>query len=184
MSTRSAAGVALTCAALLTAVARAADVAGPGLGVPASPAQVAASDLSISPDGSGLPPGSGRARDGVLIYAAKCLACHGRAGAGQPNDRLVGGRGTLRHPEPVRTIGSYWPYATTLFDYIRRAMPYVAPHSLTNDEAYALTAYLLYENGIIRMDEPMNAKSLPRVVMPNRDSFVPVYPGLSEIPSQ
>ena len=176
MFMRSAAAPVLAVLAMLPFMGRAADVVGPGLGVAASPEQVAALDLSIPPDGTGLPPGSGRARDGVMIYATKCLACHGRAGAGQPNDRLVGGRGTLRNAEPVKTVGSYWPYATTLFDYIRRAMPYVQPHSLTDDEAYALTAYLLYVNGIIKAEETMNAQTLPRVVMPNRDSFVPAYP--------
>lgn len=149
---------------------------GPGLGVAASQDEIAAADLSIPPDGSGLPPGSGLARDGAGIYAAKCLACHGPEGAGQPFDRLVGGRGTLRGAKPVRTVGSYWPYATTLFDYIRRAMPYPAPHSLSSDETYALTAYLLHLNDIIAEDAPMNAQTLPRVVMPNRDSFVPAYP--------
>lgn len=180
MSTRSTAAVArtiaLTFVAMLPLLVRAADAVGPGLGVAASREQIAAFDLSIPPDGSGLPPGSGKANDGAEIYAVHCLACHGTEGAGQPNDRLVGGRGTLDGPAPIRTVGSYWPYATTLFDYIRRAMPYPQPHSLTDDEAYALTAYLLHLNGIIKVDEPMNAQTLPRVVMPNRDSFVPAWP--------
>ncbi len=99
------------------------------------------------------------------------MACHGKDGAGNPNDRLVGGRGTLRDAAPVRTIGSYWPYATTLFDYIRRAMPYVAPHSLTDDDVYALTAYLLSLNGVIGADDVMDATTLPTVKMPNRGGF-------------
>ncbi|HEX6997783.1 MAG TPA: cytochrome c [Gammaproteobacteria bacterium] len=148
---------------------------GPNLGVVATPEQIAAWDLTILPDGSNLPPGSGTARAGEAVYMEKCIACHGAEGAGQPNDRLVGGHGTLTGPEPVRTIGSYWPYATTVFDYIRRAMPYTAPQSLTADETYALTAYLLYLNDIIGADEEMNAETLPAVVMPNRDNFINAY---------
>ncbi|HEY8519817.1 MAG TPA: cytochrome c [Gammaproteobacteria bacterium] len=160
-------------ATLVSALAAAQE--GPNLGVVATPEQVAAWDLTILPDGSNLPPGRGTAREGAAVYMEKCVACHGREGAGQPNDRLVGGHGTLTDAEPVRTIGSYWPYATTVFDYIRRAMPYTAPQSLTADETYALTAYLLYLNGIIREDEEMNAETLPKVVMPNRDNFVNAY---------
>lgn len=145
---------------------------GPGLGVPVTPAQVAGWDLSIGPDGEGLPPGAGTARDGAAVYAAKCLACHGAEGAGQPNDRLTGGHGTLQDPAPVKTVGSYWPYATTIFDYVRRAMPITQPLSLTDDEVYAVTAYLLAVNGIIGEDDVMNAQTLPRVEMPNRDNFV------------
>lgn len=148
----------------------------PRLGVQATPAQVAARDLSIPPDGSGLPQGSGTAQAGAKVYAAKCIGCHGKDGAGGPNDRLVGGRGTLKDPRPVRTVGSYWPYATTLFDYIRRAMPYPLPHSLSDAEAYALTAYLLYLNGIVKQDDTVDAQTLPQIVMPNRDGFVRAYP--------
>ncbi len=149
---------------------------GPGLGVPASPEEIAAWDISIPPDGAGLPAGSGTARAGAKIYETKCIGCHGKAGEGKPNDRLAGGRGTLTSAAPVRTVGSYWPYATTLFDYIRRAMPLTQPQSLTSDEVYALTAYLLYVNDIIGEDAAMTAKTLPRVVMPNRDNFIPAYP--------
>ncbi len=148
---------------------------GPGLGVPATPEQIAGWDVSIGPDGAGLPPGSGTAAAGRVVYEAKCLACHGVEGAGQPNDRLVGGRGTMRDAAPIRTIGSYWPYATTVFDYVRRAMPYVTPHSLTADETYAVTAYLLALNGIIEQDDVMDATTLPKVVMPNRDNFDSAY---------
>jgi cytochrome c len=149
---------------------------GPGLGVPATPEQIAAADVSIPPAGSGLPPGSGTPAEGETIYTAKCLACHGLNGAGTPADRLVGGQGTLKDATPVKTIGSYWPYATTLFDYVRRAMPYHEPHSLTDAEAYALTAYLLHLNGIVAADATMDATSLPKVQMPNRANFVPAYP--------
>ena len=149
---------------------------GPGLGVPATPAQIAGADVSIPPDGSGLPPGTGTPAEGEAIYNTKCVACHGLNGAGVPADRLVGGHGTLKDATPVKTIGSYWPYATTLFDYIRRAMPYHEPHSLTDGEAYALTAYLLHLNGIIAADATMDATSLPKVQMPNRANFLPAYP--------
>jgi len=163
------------CAALVLLAGAALAQEGPGLGVPATPEQVAGWAISIEPDGAGLPPGSGTAAGGAEIYRVKCLACHGAEGAGGPNDRLVGGQGTLASAAPVRTVGSYWPYATTLFDYIRRAMPFVQPQSLTNDETYALTAYLLYLNGIIEQGEAMNARTLPRVVMPNHDNFVSAY---------
>ena len=149
---------------------------GPGLGEPISAADLAPWDISIQPDGTGLPSGSGTATAGAQIYAVKCIACHGEKGAGQPNDRLVGGQGTLTELAQVRTIGSFWPYASTVFDYIRRAMPFQAPESLTNDEVYALTAYLLALNGIIDEDDEMNARTLARVRMPNRDGFVLAYP--------
>jgi cytochrome c len=148
---------------------------GPDLGVPATPAETAAADISVGPDGAGLPPGSGTPKQGAEVYAAKCVACHGADGANGINDRLVsgrGGRGTLTSPSPVKTIGSYWPYATTIFDYERRAMPYPAPHSLTDNETYAITAYVLHLNGIIGPDDVMDAASLPKVRMPNRDGFV------------
>lgn len=166
--------------ALVLCAAGAAAQEGPGLGAAATPDEIAGWDLSIPPDGAGLPAGSGTARAGAQVYAVKCIACHGEKGAGQPNDRLVGGQGTLKSTAPVKTIGSYWPYATTLFDYIRRAMPYPTPHSLSNDDAYALTAYLLYLNGIIGEDDEIDARSLPRVVMPNRDAFVRAYPKPSQ----
>jgi cytochrome c len=149
---------------------------GPNLGRPATPAEVAAWDISISPNGTGLPPGSGTPEQGAVVYAQKCQAYHGEKGAGQPNDRLVGGQGTLASQSPVRTIGSYWPHATTVFDYVRRAMPYTQSQSLTNDEVYAVTAYLLHLNGLIGAQEAMNAQTLPQVRMPNRESFILTYP--------
>jgi len=144
---------------------------GPSLGVAVSAAEIAAMDVSIGPDGAGLPPGSGTPKQGAEVYATKCLACHGPEGANGINDRLVGGQGTLTSAAPVKTIGSYWPYATTVFDYVRRAMPYPAPHSLSDPEAYAVTAYLLHLNGIIGADDVMDATSLPKVKMPNRGGF-------------
>jgi mono/diheme cytochrome c family protein len=162
-------------AASVACASAAAAQEGPRLGVPATPEQVAGWDISIGPDGAGLPPGSGTAAAGKAVYEAKCLACHGAEGAGQPNDRLVGGEGTLREAAPIRTIGSYWPYATTVFDYVRRAMPYVSPHTLTADETYAVTAYLLALNGVIGEGDVMDATTLPKVVMPNRDGFDSAY---------
>ncbi len=164
--------IVLACAALAPAVAQET----PHLGVPVTAEEIAAWDISIGPDGAGLPPGSGTATAGAAIYTAKCLACHGEKGAGRPNDQLVGGQGTIATPAAVRTVGSYWPYATTLFDYIRRAMPIVQPQSLTADEVYALTAYLLFLNGVVPEDATMNATTLPAVVMPNHANFVTAEP--------
>ncbi|MGZ9059701.1 MAG: c-type cytochrome [Burkholderiaceae bacterium] len=129
-------------------------------------------DISIPPSGAGLPPGSGSVKQGAAVYAAKCEACHGANGAGKPVEALVGGQGTLASDSPVRTVGSYWPYATTLFDYVRRAMPTNAPKSLTDSEVYAVSAYVLQLNGIISQDAVMNAQTLPQVKMPNRDGFI------------
>jgi cytochrome c len=148
----------------------------PNLGRVATPAEVAGWDVSIPPDGTGLPPGRGTSALGASVFEQKCQNCHGEKGAGQPNDRLVGGRGTLASKTPVRTIGSYWPYATTVFDYVRRAMPYTQSHSLSDDEVYAVTAYLLYLNGIIAEADVMDAQSLSKVKMPNRDNFILAYP--------
>jgi cytochrome c len=144
-----------------------------GLGKKISEQDLAAWDIDVRPDGAGLPPGTGSAAQGREIFLAKCSACHGENGEGTPMDRLVGGQGTLATDKPVKTVGSYWPYATTLFDYVRRTMPFTSPQSLTNDEVYALTAYLLSLNGIVPSDAVMDAKALPRVEMPNRKSFVP-----------
>ena len=174
MSTRE-----LVCIALMLVAAGCAAparVETPNLGRPPTPAEIAGWDISVGPDGAGLPPGSGTALKGAAVYEQKCQACHGARGAGQPNDRLVGGHGTLTSKTPVRTIGSYWPYATTVFDYVRRAMPYTQPQSLTDDEVYAVTAYLLQLNGIIGESDEMNARTLPKVTMPNRGNFVIVYP--------
>lgn len=150
----------------------------PKLGRVATPEEVATWDLTVTPDGDGLPPGSGTPKQGEAVYTAKCVACHGEKGAGTPADRLVGGQGTIDGKQrPVKTIGSYWPYATTVFAYIRRAMPYYETKSLSNDELYALSAYLLHLNGIIGENDTMNAQTLARVRMPNRDGFVPFSKG-------
>jgi cytochrome c len=145
----------------------------PKLGKPIAAEDLAAWDISIGPDGAGLPPGSATVKEGEAVFAAKCQACHGEKGAGTPNDRLVGGKGSLPGEKPaVKTVGSYWPYATTLFDYIRRAMPLNESKSLTNDEVYGVVAYLLNLNGVIGEGETMNAQTLPKVTMPNREGFV------------
>ena len=146
---------------------------GPGLGRVASPDEIASWDISIGPDGAGLPPGRGTPKQGETVYAEKCVACHGEKGAGKPNDQLVGGRGSLSGDQaPVKTVGSFWPYATTLFDYVRRAMPLNAPKSLSNDEVYAVSAYILQLNGIIGEADAMDAQTLPQVQMPNRGGFI------------
>jgi len=158
------------CAAPMTSSV--APTRGPNLGRVATAQEIAAADISIPPDGTGLPAGSGTAQQGAAVYAGKCIACHGEKGVGKPADALVGGIGSLASKTPQRTVGSYWPYATTLFDYVRRAMPIQSPKSLTNDEAYAVTAYLLNINGVVAGDAVMNAQSLPQVKMTNRDGFV------------
>ena len=163
----------LAAASVLAVVSNAALAENPNLGRIAAPEEIASWDISIGPDGAGLPPGSGTPKQGEPVYTAKCLVCHGEKGAGKPNDALVGGRGTLAGDQPpVKTVGSFWPYATTLFDYVRRAMPLNESKSLTNDEVYAVIAYLLQLNGIIGENETINAQTLPRVQMPNRDGFM------------
>jgi len=164
------AGVAGACATSTTGPSSGTSV--PAFGRGATAQEVAAWDISIPPSGAGLPAGSGTAKQGEAVYVAQCQACHGPKGVGKPADPLVGGVGSLASDKPMRTVGSYWPYATTLFDYTRRSMPATKPLSLTNDEVYAVTAYLLFLNGIIRESAEMNAQTLPQVKMPNRDGFV------------
>jgi S-disulfanyl-L-cysteine oxidoreductase SoxD len=134
--------------------------------------------FSIPPDGRGLPPGSGTAASGAKVFADSCAACHGEKLQGNPQvgiggDRLLGGRGTLATKAPIKTVESYWPYATTLFDYVKRAMPFNAPGSLKDDEVYSVVAYILSEAKIIKPDDTMNAQTLPKIEMPNRDGFIP-----------
>jgi mono/diheme cytochrome c family protein len=160
------------CAAICAAAPALAQ--GPQLGQSISPADLAPWDISIGPDGAGLPAGRGTAAQGEAIYVANCQACHGEKGVGRPNDGLVGGIGSLGPgKQPIKTVGSYWPYATTLFDYIRRAMPFHQSKSLNPDEVYAVSAYVLSLNGIIAADDVLDAQSMPKVKMPNRDGFVP-----------
>ncbi len=161
------------CIFILT-TAQAALAQAPQFGQPIAPADIALWDISIGPDGVGLPPGRGTAMQGEAVYVANCQACHGEKGIGKPNDPLVGGMGTLApDKQPLKTVGSYWPYATTLFDYVRRAMPFPASKSLTADELYAVSAYILNLNGIIGPNDMLDAQSLPKVRMPNRDGFIP-----------
>ncbi len=147
------------------------------IGQDATPAEIAALDIDFGPDGAGAPPGSGSVAEGKAVYDAKCAACHGPTGQEGPNDRLVG-----REPGDAflfgetrsvrRTVGNYWPYATTIFDYVNRAMPLSSPGSLAADEVYAVAAYILFLNEIIPEDAVMNAETLPAVIMPSRDRFV------------
>jgi mono/diheme cytochrome c family protein len=141
-----------------------------GFGRAATPQEITAMDISIRPDGKGLPPGSGTAGEGKAIYAIKCSACHGKTGTEGPYARLVGPMGDTTK---ARTIGNYWPYATTIFDYTRRTMPYNAPGSLSGAEVYSLTAFLLAANKIIDSSAVVDAQSLPRVKMPAHDLYVP-----------
>ena len=145
------------------------------LGTPVDAAELEALDFVVMPDGSGLPEGSGTVLAGAELYAGQCLACHGDKGENGINDRLAGGIGSLTGERPVKTVGSYWPYATTVFDYIRRAMPYQEPGSLTAPEVYSLTAYILYLNGIVDESTRLDARSLPEIEMPNSDNFVWLY---------
>jgi hypothetical protein len=148
--------------------------------------EIQAVDISIGPDGKGLPPGQGTAKEGAPIFAAKCAVCHGAAGeGGKIGTRLVGGKAdleTFSTLRPAKSVGSYWPYATTVWDYINRAMPRNQAGNLTANEVYALTAFILAKSGIIQEGDVMDAKTLPRVQMPNRSGFVP--PKFSDIPDE
>ena len=134
-------------------------------------------DIAVGPEGKELPPGSGTAKDGEKVFGQRCAVCHGPTAEGtEMAPRLVGGIGTLNTPRPVKTVGSYWPFATTVWDYINRAMPLNNEGSLSPDEVYAVTAFLLYRNGIIKENDVIDSKSLPKVPMPNRNGFIPSEP--------
>lgn len=143
-----------------------------GIGQPATAAEITGWNIDIGRDGSNLPKGSGSVSHGRDVYAQQCAACHGEKGEGGVGDRLAGGQGTIGTAKPVRTVGSYWPYAPTLFDYIRRAMPQNAPQSLSDEDVYAVSAYILNLNGLLGADATLDARSLAAVKMPNRDKFV------------
>ena len=143
-----------------------------GIGRPATQTEIAGWNIDVDRNGDNLPPGSGSVAHGREVFEQQCAACHGVKGEGGVGDRLVGGQGTLATPKPVRTVGSYWPYATTLFDYIRRAMPQNAPQSLGNDDVYAVSAYILRLNGLIPADTTLDAGALRAIKMPNRNMFV------------
>jgi len=152
-----------------------AETKGPGLGHAITPEEIAQWELSVFPDGEGLPEGEGKVKQGEAVYKNKCIACHGENGLGVTADQLAGAQMNLTSDYPEQTIGSYWPYATTVFDVVRRSMPMTAPGSLSNNEVYAVTAYLLYLNNLIGKDDVMNKTSLPKVKMPNEDGFINVY---------
>ena len=152
----------------------------PGLGEPLTDAEVAAIDFTVLPDGTGLPTGNGDAGQGAALYQQHCMSCHGDKGQGGPHDPIAGGLGSIATDAPLKTVGSYWPYATTLFDYIRRAMPFLTPGSLTDDETYSVTAYVLHLNGIVDAQASLDASTLSAINMPNRDGFVWAVPSTWE----
>jgi cytochrome c len=160
--------------AMLVVLAGAAFAETPNLGKPIDPADIAPWNLTIMPDGTGLPPGSGTAAEGAPIFAQKCALCHGDNGKGGVGGAIVGP--PVATLDGGKTIGNFWPYATTVFDYIRRAMPYSAPRSLSDQEVYALTAYVLSLNKLIGENETIDAQTLPKVKMPNRDNFITRFP--------
>jgi cytochrome c len=143
-----------------------------GIGHAATAAEISGWNIDVSPDGRNLPAGSGTVAHGHEVYDAQCAACHGPKGEGGIGDQLAGGKGTLATPTPVKTVGSYWPFATTLFDYIRRAMPLAAPQSLSAEDVYAVSGYVLYLNGLVPADATVDARTLTTLKMPNRDGFV------------
>ena len=147
-----------------------------GLGKPITEAEIAAWDISVMPDGRGLPAGSGTPEQGSKVFAAKCALCHGAEAKGGANAALVGGAPLTNGIDTTKTVANFWPYATTLFDFTRRAMPWQQPRSLSNDEVYAVTAYILALNKIIGHNDVMNAQTLPKVRMPNRDGFIIRFP--------
>jgi S-disulfanyl-L-cysteine oxidoreductase SoxD len=145
-----------------------------GLGREAHGAELKAWDIDVRPDGRGLPPGRGSVKDGEDLYQAQCASCHGEFGEGVGRwPVLAGGRGSLKNEGPEKTVGSYWPYASTLFDYIKRAMPYGNARSLSDDEIYALTAYVLYLNDVVAEDFTLSPETFTRVKMPNENGFYP-----------
>lgn len=140
-----------------------------------TPDEIRAWDTSIGPSGKGLPPGSGTAKEGAELFASKCAVCHGESGEGSlMAPRLVGGQGTLKSPQPVLTVGSYWAFATSVYDFIGKAMPRGQEGSLKPNQVYALTAFILYKNEIIKDTDVLDAKTLPALKMPNRDGFIPL----------
>jgi len=143
------------------------------IGTPVSKAEIAGWDIDVRPDGVGLPAGQGSVEDGETLYMEKCAACHGEFGEGAGRyPVLMGGYGTLTSSDPKKTVGSYWPYATTLYDYIRRAMPFGDAQSLSDEETYAISAYVLWMNDLVGEDAVLDAKSLAAIKMPNRDGFI------------
>jgi len=147
----------------------------PNLGQPITEADIGAWNLNAMPDGTGMPPGSGTPEQGKALFAQKCAACHGEGGKGGSAAPLVGSP-PLNAIESPKTIANFWGYATTVFDFTRRAMPWIQPRSLSNDEVYAIVAYILAENKLIGPNDVMNAQTLPKVRMPNREGFIVRFP--------
>src|SRR5262245_56073575 len=164
---------AIVLAMLVTPVLLEAQLPTFGVGRPATAEEVRDVGAAIAPDGGGLPVGSGSVAAGRDVFAAQCARCHGPKGGGDVGPILVGGQGTLKTPRPLKTVGSFWPYSTTLWDYVNRAMPFDQPGLLKPPEVYAVVAFILNLNGIVSDDAVMDATSLPGVRMPNRDGFVP-----------
>jgi len=155
-----------------SAVVDASDAGHFGYGEPATAEQIAGWDIDIRPDGVGLPPGGASAEDGEMLYEDKCANCHGSFGEGVGRyPVLAGGEGTLTESRPEKTVGSFWPYASTLWDYIHRAMPFAEPESLTDEQVYALTAYVLYLNDLVDFDFELTQQNLADIEMPNKDGF-------------
>jgi cytochrome c len=177
MRTARSLAIALTLAWSATALAERSDQSPSfSVGRAPTPAELSAIDIEVLPDGRGLPAGSSTASAGKDVYTRRCVTCHGPTGVEGPQDVLVGGRGSLVSASggrPVKTVGSYWPYATTLWDYVRRAMPFDHPGTLTTNEVYGATAYVLFLNGIVAEQDVLNESTLPKLKMPNRDGFVP-----------
>lgn len=142
------------------------------VGRPATAEEIKATDQFMAPDGTGLPPGKGTAAEGRDIYSRRCARCHGAQGQGDEEGPLAGGKGTLNTAKPLRTVGSFWPYATTIYDYVHRAMPFDNPGLLDANQTYSVVALILHFNGIIGEKDEMNAQTLPKVKMPNRDGFI------------
>jgi S-disulfanyl-L-cysteine oxidoreductase SoxD len=162
-----------TIAAAAIAASLASSVHAYDFGRPATTEEIKLWDIDVRSDGKGLPEGSGTVARGKSVYEENCEACHGPNGQGGIKDRLAGGQGSLATESPVKTVGSYWLYATTVFDYIHRAMPYQAPGSLSVDDTYAVAAYILNLNGILPSDGKLDRNALPAITMPNRDGFIP-----------
>lgn len=148
---------------------------GPGLGQSVSPEEIAKWDIGVMPDGEGLPAGQGSVAEGEKIYTSKCFSCHGENGLGNSGDQLAGAQYSLTDEWPEKTIGTYWPYASTLFNFTRRSMPMTQPGSLSDDEVYAVVAYLLYLNQIIEKETVLNAETLKQIKMPNVDGFINIH---------
>ena len=149
--------------------------AGPELGMAISAEELQSYEIGIMPNGDGLPDGSGSVKQGKQIYQQQCLVCHGERGIGNTGEQLAGAVNKLTDEWPEKTIGTYWPYATTLFDFTRRSMPMTQPGSLTNEQTYAVVAYMLYLNNLVDETAVMDADAIKNFQMPNRDGFIPIY---------